>query len=845
MTEIIDALRRSCIDRERDGRVRIVEHSLSGNAARAVHSLSAAFAVSPADVLTAATTALLYRYTHVERLEIQVAISTKDPGKRVVPVLLAYQIDQPGQQHFSVLLEHLSVANGTYPTQDALTPVIAHVFDSLEMASLDVAGCVLKIAFSDLSKSSVMRLSYRDDYLPHAVADRFAAHLSHLLETIVERPNRAIDELYYVSDTDLKVLVESGFGPRRPYPIVPVIDLVARYAEYEKSRAPAVLDDKTQMTYGTLWSRAGAIAHGLIRLGLPARSRVGVLMERSPDWIAVIIGIFRANMVYVPLSMRNPPARNAYIVADCSVAVVLCESSKRARLDNIQCPVVDLHRMPVSTDIETITLPEVCLDDDACVIYTSGSTGHPKGVRITHGSLSHHMFAAREVFRLQECVPRIGQFTEASFDFSLLEIFMGLCHGGAVYIHSRSELLSMTEYFAMLDKHQVNVICLPTAVWHEWAPKLAAAPSCLPRTLHTAIVGGEAAIASRFYPAGPAKFLRLFNIYGPTETTICVSTHACDFNKSAKRHVPIGRSLPNVRTYLLDQMMMPVAAGIVGELCIGGPIVSPGYIGREDLNASRFSILNLPGIVEGERIYRTGDLAFFDDDGNLVFVGRRDDQIKIDGVRIGLNEIEMCLSACEDVRHAVVTWNDMDGTDGVLVMHLQMGESSRAHDRAALGRITSYLKEHLQPAMIPRHYTFIDEFPLNANGKIDRGKLRVLPVFATQIQTVELPQDPIKQQLWALWHRLMPDYPLASVNDDLFAMGASSLRLAFFFVEIAIAWNIDIDIHALDGRNTVTGIAKHIQMMLRLANTTAREILCTNQLGTSQNPATPIVAENA
>ncbi|WP_082061907.1 non-ribosomal peptide synthetase [Xanthomonas sp. GPE 39] len=810
MTKIIDALKRASIDTGRDGCMRIVEHSLSEDAVMAAHRLSAAFAVSSKDVLTAATTALLYRYTHVERLEIQVEISAKDPDKRIVPALLVYQIEQPGQQHFSVLLEHLSATNGRYTAQDALTPVITHVFDSFEVASLDMASCFLKIIFSDTSKSSVMRLCYRDDYLPRAVADRFAAHLSHLLEMIVEQPHRTIDELYYVPDTDLKVLVESGFGPCRLYPIVPVIDLIACHAADETSRAVAVQDDQTQLTYGTLWSRAGAIAHSLIGLGLPAGSRVGVLMERSPDWVAVIIGIFRANMVYVPLSMRNPPARNAYIVADCSVTVVLYESSNHACLDNIHCPVVNLHQMTVSTGIENITLPEVCLDDDAYVIYTSGSTGHPKGVRITHGSLSEHIFAAREAFGLKQCAPRIGQFTEAAFDFSLLEIFMSLCHGGAIYIHPRSELLSMVEYFAMLDRHQMNVICLPTAVWHEWAPKIAAAPNCLPSTLHTAIVGGEAANASQFYPGGSVESLRLFNIYGTTETTILMSAHACDFNDRAKRHVPIGHSLPNVRTYLLDKMMMPVAAGIVGELCIGGPIVSPGYIGREDLNTTRFSILNLPGIVEDERIYRTGDLAFSDDDGNFVFVGRHDDQIKINGVRIGLNEIEMCLSACEDVRQAVVTWNSMNGTDGVLVMHLLMRESPHRHEPAALERITSYLKEHLQPAMVPRHYTLIDEFPLNANGKIDRAKLHALPIFATQIQSVELPQDPIKQELWGIWQKIMPDYPLKSVDDDLFAMGASSLRLAIFFVEISNALNIDIDIHALAGRNTVAGIARYI-----------------------------------
>jgi len=811
MDDIVDALKRACVDRKRNGKICLLKNSLSANATTAVQCLAAKFSVDSTDILTAATAALLYRYTHVDHLNIRVAISTKDPGKSVLPILMAYQIDHPGQLRFSVLLEQLSAANGTCTDKEALTPVIAHVIDSLEHASPNVAGCVLTIMFFARSNPNAIRLCYRDDHVPHKVADHFSSHLSHLLEMIVDRPGRVIDELYYVPGTDLKRLVESGFGPRRVYPIMPVADLVTCDVTDEKFWLPAVQDNQMQMTYGTLWSSADTIARGLITLGLPARSRVGVLMERSPDWIAVIIGIFRANMVYVPLSMRNPVARNAYIVADCSVTVVLCESSSHARLDNLQCPIVDFRQMPVSIDAETMTLPKVCLDDDAYVIYTSGSTGHPKGVRITHGALSHHIFAAREVFGLRECKARIGQFTEASFDVSVLEIFISLCHGGSIYIHSRSELLSMTECFSMMEKHQVNILSLPTSVWQEWAPKIAVAPKCLPSSLHTVIAGGDRATAASFYPDGIERCLRVFNAYGPTETTIDALVHACNVNKSQQRHIPIGRPLPNIRVYLLDKVMMPVALGIVGELCIGGPGVSPGYIGRDDLDASRFSVLNLPGIVEDERICRTGDLAFSDEDGNFVFVGRDDDQIKIDGVRVGLNEIEMCLNACEDVCQAVVTWNDMSGTDGILVMHLRMRHDSQPHESVALERIISHLKDHLQASMIPRHYTFLDEFPLNVNGKIDRKKLKDLPVCSTQVKTVEVPKDPIRQKLWTLWHGVMPDYPLASVNDDIFSMGASSLRLAAFFVEIAICWDIDIDIHALAGSNSVTGIASHIQ----------------------------------
>ena len=413
----------------------------------------------------------------------------------------------------------------------------------------------------------------------------------------------------------------------------PADALLHNLFEAQAARTPdavAVVSDGRTLSYGELDRRANQLAHALRRRGVGPDILVGLCVNRTPDMIVALLGILKAGGAYVPLDPEYPADRLAFMLEDCGAKVLITEESLRASLPPLPAvsEVIYLDRDAEALAAERQDKPRSEVDPSnlAYAIYTSGSTGQPKAALLTHRGLVN--LAVSEI-RLYGIGPqsRVLQSASLSFDTSLSEIAMALCSGAALYVEGRDTILPGPDLERYLEREKITVLSLTPSALAMLDPS--AAPS-----VEQLIVGGEpcsAELAARW--AGRCRF---FNAYGPTETTI--TTTYVEYRDGALPPL-IGRPLPNVRVYLLDQALEPVPVGVTGELYIGGIGVARGYLGRPKLSAERFlpdPFRDRPGAL----MYRTGDFGRWRSDGQIEFIGRIDDQVKIRGFRIELGEIE-------------------------------------------------------------------------------------------------------------------------------------------------------------------------------------------------------------
>ncbi|MDQ6797225.1 MAG: amino acid adenylation domain-containing protein, partial [Actinomycetota bacterium] len=441
-------------------------------------------------------------------------------------------------------------------------------------------------------------------------------------------------------------------GPARPYRSGCGLHQLFESAADRDPGAVAVIDGDKALTYAELDDRANCLAHRLAGSGVGDGDRVGVLLSRSADAAVALLATLKAGGVCVPLDPAYPDVRLAAMVADAGVARVLTSTALAARIPagpgtlDVDDPAPAHrpdHRVSATPDERSL----------AYLIYTSGSTGTPKGVMLSHAGLVNHAQAAVELYGL---VPgdRLLQVSSLSFDISIEELFPTWAAGGCVIFRGDQAPLSGRAFLDDLDRYQVSVLDLPTALWSQWTRELERHGHLPPAGLRAVIVGGEkatlAAVSSwRRLDRGS---IRWFNTYGPTEASVVATCWEAppDFAASSG-DIPIGRPIPNVRTYVLDADDRPVPEGAEGDLCIAGVGVAEGYLHRPDLTGERFAP---DPFDDGQRMYRTGDRCRWAPDGTLEYRGREDDQVKIRGFRVEPDEVAAALCTHPDVAGAVV-----------------------------------------------------------------------------------------------------------------------------------------------------------------------------------------------
>ena len=530
----------------------------------------------------------------------------------------------------------------------------------------------------------------------------------------------------------------------------------------------AVRCGKQTLTYRELHDHARRAAHYLRSLGVERGKCVVLWMPRSIDMYVAMLAIMEAGGVYVPMDPDFPLDRVAYAARDCSARCILTSSElapatasglpcETLCFDELEAEMAAQSSAPLGRQITRLTP-----DDCAYILYTSGSTGRPKGVMISHRSICHLVRSEGVVLDIAEN-DLVFQGFSLSFDMSLEEIWPAWSVGATLLTGTQEMMRTSGDLAALLTKEGVTVwSCVPTllALQETQVPSL--------RLLN---LGGEACppeLVRRWARPG----LRILNTYGPTETTITATVAELAIGKP----VTIGRPLPNYSAILLDEQGRPVQVGESGELCIGGPGLALGYVGRPDLTSERF----IPNPFAGDDdtaepiIYRTGDLARLNEAGEIEYLGRMDTQIKIRGYRVELSEIEQVLVSVAPLRTAVVRlWRDSAGVD-TLVAYL-VPRDDLSLDLASLRR---RLREQLPVYMVPTLLEVVGQLPVLASGKVDRKNLPEPSSKPINPPGGALPQSPVEKKLHAVWREVFSPTPV-SIDEDFFTdLGGHSLRAA-------------------------------------------------------------------
>jgi amino acid adenylation domain-containing protein len=537
-----------------------------------------------------------------------------------------------------------------------------------------------------------------------------------------------------------------------------------------------------RLTYAQLNCRANQVAHALLAQGVRAEERVGIYAERGVETVVGMLAVLKSGGAYVPLDPSYPAERLNFMSRDSSLVAILTtgDQARQLPIRNVSMIVLD---QDLAQPDENPRVPHLTCRNLAYVMYTSGSTGLPKGVLVEHrGILRLVLNVSYAQILSDDCVAHCAS---PSFDIATWEVWGALLNGARVLIVPQRSVLNPSVFGQILVRNSVTAMVLPVGLFNEYVDALEQAFGGMRHLL----VGGDKLVPSIVAralakPARPQHFL---NAYGPTEATTYATTFEIPSDISTDATIPIGKPISNTQIYILDDNRSPVPIGVTGEIFIGGAGVARGYLGRPELTAERF-ISDPFSRAGGASLYRTGDLARWRADGNVEFLGRRDFQLKIRGVRIEAGEIEITLQRHPGVKQAVVVARE--NKDGVkqLVAYVVAESSGFAEQLVVILR--DYLARTLPQYMASAAIVILDKFPLTHNGKVDRGALPS-PDTSERLKPPGDPaQTPVEQKLTEIWEQVLKRAPIGA-NDSFFEQGGDSMMGLELIAKISELLNIN------------------------------------------------------
>ncbi|MGH7173075.1 MAG: non-ribosomal peptide synthetase [Gemmataceae bacterium] len=655
-------------------------------------------------------------------------------------------------------------------------------------------------------------LTYRTDLFDAATIDRLLDHFHILLEGIVANPECRLSSLPLLSPAERQQLLGEWNSAGEPSATELRRDCCLHHLfEEQAKRTPdvvAVAAGGQEWTYHQINHRADVLARRLRRAGVGTEMFVAVCVERSPEMLAALLAVLKAGGAFVPLDPAYPAERLAFQLQDANVGIILTQSSLARIFSSYPGQVICLgeetfpdeeHGSQAGDTVEAANL--------AYLIYTSGSSGTPKGVAVEHRAIVRH---SRDVIAAYALGPgdRVLLFASICFDLSLQQIFPALACGAAVVLRDDAMLASAATFLDRCREWGITALMLPTSYWHELTAQLDAEGLTLPPALRVVEFGGETASAdclARWRARVPAS-VRLVNAYGPTEATVAAT--ACDLTKLAGevRIVPIGRPLPGKEVYVLDGQRHLVPLGVAGELYLGGPCLARGYWNRPELTAEKFVEHPFrPGL--GARLYRTGDRVRWRADGNLEFLGRLDQQVKIRGILVEPAEVETRLSEHSRVAENVVLARE--DVPGNRFLAAYVVATPGADVMAA--ELRDFLRQRLPGAMIPSVFVLLDALPRSSsNGKVDRRALPVPKMAEERPDANVPPRTPLEETLVSIWSKVLGSQRVG-IYDNFFDCGGHSLQILQLIARINASLNRQISVREVFLAPTVAAMARLLE----------------------------------
>ncbi|ASZ09472.1 hypothetical protein CK934_00005, partial [Chitinophaga sp. MD30] len=611
-----------------------------------------------------------------------------------------------------------------------------------------------------------------------AILQRIAGHINDVfrITDILDETER--HELLYNSNNTAIQLAAY------PDVLAVISDVAMQYPE-----STALLTANGGVAYRTLIQQALTMAQLLAeKYDIKKGDRIGVRMRNTATAVPFILGILYCRAVYVPLNSKDPALRAGEIATNAGIAVIITDMEDEI----IGTPLLqaDLRLLTTSAGMPLAPVEDNDPGDAAYIIHTSGSTGAAKGVIGTHANLLYLGLYQRDYLALR---PGAGmlQFANLTFDASILEIFPVLCGGGTLMIPAPEVKEDPASLSLFLENYRPEVAILPPVI----LPLLQVSALSVLRILMT---GGETPAIQDVLPLLP--YLKYINGYGVTEGTVISAAYEANEQLAQRQQVPIGRPLGNQQLYILSEELELLPAGVPGELCISGAGVAAGYMHQPELSAARF----VPHpFLEGQRLYRTGDWAYRDEEGQLIFAGRRDQQLKISGYRIELGEIENVLHRSPGVRQAAVVPVKSRNGHQQLIACIVPGEG---YEKI---RVMDFLTGRLPEYMVPAVFVSLEELPLTTNGKVDRKALTALKADSYTSDNFVAPRNEGERQLSAIWSSLLP-VAQVGVHDHFFELGGNSLSAMRMVAAIRNAVGIEVSIRSVFRYPTIALLHEHI-----------------------------------
>jgi amino acid adenylation domain-containing protein len=641
-------------------------------------------------------------------------------------------------------------------------------------------------------------VEYSTDLFDPTTVETLFTRWVHLLETAVAAPDAPISRIDILTPEEHHQLLVDYNNTATPIPAASLPELFQTQVQATPEAIAVVFEDTT-LTYAQLNAAANQLAHALIARGVGPEQIVALALPRSVELVVSIVAVLKAGASYLPLDPEYPAARIAFMLCDAQPVLMLTSTQGEGGL---------LHSGPIPRlfvdhpdtmamlggypDTDPTDTTRITPQHPAYVIYTSGSTGQPKGVVVSHAGVSS--LARAQIQRLGiDTSSRVLQFASPSFDASFWELCMGLLSGAALVLAPAEQLLPGAPLVALAKRQRVTHATLPPSVL-----TVLPAENGLPSTM-TVVTAGEACPPDL---VSAWSVGRLINAYGPTETTVC-ATMSDPLSGTTPLPPPIGRPITNTRVYVLGAGLQLVPVGVAGELYIAGASLARGYLHRAGLTAQRF-VADPFGPV-GARMYRTGDLVRWRPDGNLEFVSRVDDQVKLRGFRIEPGEIEQVLTRHREVSQAAVVLCSEGPHAPFLVGYLVAAPRTQP----AADMLRAYLAAVLPGHLVPTVLVVVEALPVTSNGKVDRQALAARQVhLATTTGSVPLRNDSerLVAQIWAEVLRVEH----VGAEDDFFALGGTSLLLPQVQAKLVDALQRPVAIVELFGQPTVSGLARHL-----------------------------------
>ncbi|NEP88100.1 MAG: amino acid adenylation domain-containing protein [Okeania sp. SIO2C2] len=591
--------------------------------------------------------------------------------------------------------------------------------------------------------SLVGLLKYNADLFDEQTIVRIVAHFQNLLEGIVHDPQQRVAALPFMKETELEQILVAWNSTKIDYPDEKCIHQLFE-AQVEKTPdAIAVVFEEQKLTYWELNSKANQLAHYLQKLGVVPEALIGICVERSVEMIVGLLGILKVGGAYVPLDPNYPISRLNYIIEDAKLSILLTQQKWQHHLSETIETIIylDTDEEIISQQSQQNLKNQVTANQLAYVIYTSGSTGKPKGVTISHQGLLNLIFWHQRTFEVKSS-DRASQIAGVAFDASVWEIWPYLSAGACLHLVNSETRLSPEALRNWLVSEKITISFVPTPLLEnlcslEWPAKT---------ELRTVVTGGD---KLHKYPSAALPFC-VFNNYGPTENTVVTTSCLVVSGQGDSISPPIGKPISNTKVYILDSKLQPVPIGVPGELHIGGDGLAIGYHNRPELTASKF-IPNPFDNSKTTRLYKTGDLARYLPDGNIEFIGRIDNQIKVRGYRIETGEIEAVLNSYPQVKETVVVATEDKAGDKRLLAYIVPETQSTTSSKPELSETQVDSWQDIFNQQVYDQLSEVSDPLFNNQGWLSNYDNQLIPVEQMRIWAGDIVDQVLAQKPESVW----------------------------------------------------------------------------------------------